>query len=139
VKSIACELPSRTKQPISRLYAPDIVAELVRLGIVTSISPQTVWRWLEEDALKPWKHRMWILPRDPMFEAKSGPVLDLYERRFGGHLLADDDFVLSSDEKTSIHVSARFKLTHFRQVGIAHPAVGILERWLVTSFLGYGS
>ena len=28
-KAIACELPRRTKQPVSRLYVPDIRAELM--------------------------------------------------------------------------------------------------------------
>jgi hypothetical protein len=64
-KAIACELPRRTKQPVSRLYVPDIRAELMERGIVESISAGTIWRWLEEDALRPRRHRMWIFPRDP--------------------------------------------------------------------------
>ena len=37
-KAIACELPRRTKQPVSRLYVPDIRAELMELhgGFATS-------------------------------------------------------------------------------------------------------
>jgi hypothetical protein len=84
-KSIACALPQQTRQPVSRLHAPDIVAELIDRGIVAKISAATIWRWLEEDALKPWKHRMWIYPRDPRFAEKASPVLDLYERKFDGH------------------------------------------------------
>jgi L-asparaginase len=30
------------------------------------------------NALKPWRSRSWIFPRDPAFEAKVGPILDLY-------------------------------------------------------------
>ena len=106
-KAIACELPRRTKQPVSRLYVPDIRAELMERGIVESISAGTIWRWLEEDALRPWRHRTWIFPRDPQFGSKAATVLDLYGRRFEGHCLKPDEFVLSSDEKTSIQARVR--------------------------------
>jgi DDE superfamily endonuclease len=106
-KAIACELARHTGQAVSRLYVPDIWAELIHRGIVETIALQTIWRWLHEDALKPWKHRMWIFPRDPQFAAKAGPPLDLYERRFAGCPLEADEFVLSSDEKTSIQARIR--------------------------------
>ncbi len=38
-----------------------------------------IWRWLSEDAIRPWPHRSWIFPRDPHFDEKAGRVLDLYE------------------------------------------------------------
>ena len=53
---------------------------------VASISGATIWRWLNEDAIKPWTHRSWIFPRDPDFEAKAGRVLDLYARQFEGRI-----------------------------------------------------
>jgi len=40
----------------------------------------TIWRWLTEDAIRPWTHRSRIFPRDPDFEAKASRVLDLYAR-----------------------------------------------------------
>jgi hypothetical protein len=43
-----------------------------------------LWRWLSSDALRPWKHRSWIFPRDPDFASKAGPILDLYQRVWGG-------------------------------------------------------
>jgi hypothetical protein len=51
-------------------------------GIVCSISGTTVWRWLAEDAIRPWAWRSWLFPRDPDFRAKAGRVLDLYARRW---------------------------------------------------------
>ena len=110
-KAIACGLPRRTKQPVSRLHAPDIRAELIERGIVESISAGTIWRWLEEDALKPWKHRTWIYPRDPDFGVKAAPALDLYQSRFDGVRLEAEEFVLSSDEKTSIQARVRCHVT----------------------------
>jgi transposase len=106
-KAIACELPRRTNQPVSRLSVPDIQAELIESGMVEKISVKTIWRWLKEDALKPWKYAMWIYPRDPQFGAKAGPALDLYGRTFEGRPLESDEFVVCSDEKTSIQARIR--------------------------------
>jgi hypothetical protein len=107
VKSLACELPSRLGVPLSRLYVPDICAAAKERGIVAEISGATVWRWLTEDAIKPWRHRSWIFPRDPAFELKAARVLDLYAREWDGKPLGKRDFVLSSDEKTSIQARVR--------------------------------
>jgi hypothetical protein len=75
--------------------------------LVATISDSTVWRWLHADAIRPWQHRCWIFPRDPLFAVKAGRILDLYQRRWQGKLLRDDEFVLSTDEKTSIQARAR--------------------------------
>lgn len=107
VKSLACELPSRLGAPLSRLYVPDIRSEVIGQGIVGEISGTTIWRWLSQDAIKPWRHRSWIFPRDPDFEAKAGRVLDLYAREWGGKRLSRRDFVISCDEKTSIQARVR--------------------------------
>jgi hypothetical protein len=107
VKALACELPSRLGVPLSRLHVPDIAAEVAARGIVAEISGTTIWRWLSEDAIRPWKQRSWIFPRDPDFEAKAGRVLDLYARTWEGKKLGPRDFVLSADEKTSIQARIR--------------------------------
>ncbi|HVD01420.1 MAG TPA: IS630 family transposase [Candidatus Dormibacteraeota bacterium] len=107
VKAIACELPSRLGLPFSRLHVPDIQSEVLTRGLVASISGSTIWRWLDEDAIKPWTHRSWIFPRDPDFEAKAGRVLDLYAREYEGAELKPDEFVISADEKTSIQARIR--------------------------------
>jgi hypothetical protein len=75
--------------------------------LVAKISDSTVWRWLSEDAIKPWQYRCWIFLRDPDFAAKASRILDLYERVFEGQRLKDDEFVLSADEKTSIQARVR--------------------------------
>jgi len=107
VKAIACELPARLGLPLSRLHVPDIRAEVIRRGLVASLSDTTIWRWLSEDAIKPWTHRSWIFPRDPDFGPKAGRVLDLYAGVWDGHPLKDDEFVISADEKTSIQARIR--------------------------------
>lgn len=107
VKALACELPSRTGVPLSRWSAADLAAEVVASGLVASVSGSTVWRWLNEDAIRPWYHRSWIFPRDPDFAVKAGRVLDLYHRLWEGEPLGGKDFVLCADEKTSIQARRR--------------------------------
>lgn len=80
-------------------------------GIVASVSGTTVWRWLTEDAIKPWQHRSWIFPRDPEFGRKAGRVLDLYHRMWKGRALGSNDYVISADEKTSIQARHRIHPT----------------------------
>jgi hypothetical protein len=80
-------------------------------GLAASISDKTIWRWLHEDAIRPWQHRCWIFPRDPEFATKAGRILDLYGHTGEGQTLTDDDFVLSTDEKTSIQARARIHPT----------------------------
>src|SRR4030065_1763271 len=71
VKAIACELPASLGIPLSRMSVTDVAAEARRTGLVARISDSTVWRWLSEDAIKPWQHRWWVFPRDPFFAAKA--------------------------------------------------------------------
>ena len=107
VKALACELPATLGVPLSRLSTADIAREVRRAGIVATISDKTVWRWLHADAIRPWQHRTWIFPRDPAFAFKAGRILDLYARQWQGRPLDADDFVLSTDEKTSIQARVR--------------------------------
>ena len=107
VKALACELPATLGVPLSRLSTADVVREAQRHGIVATVSDKTVWRWLHEDAIRPWQHRTWIFPRDPEFAAKAGRILDLYARCWDGQPLTADDFVISADEKTSIQARRR--------------------------------
>lgn len=89
------------------MHIPDIVTEVVSRGIAADISGTTIWRWLSDDAIRPWRFRSWIFPRDADFEAKAGRVLDLYARTWEGSDLGEDDFVISADEKTSIQARQR--------------------------------
>jgi hypothetical protein len=111
IKALACELPSRCGVPLSRWSAEELAAEVIGSGLVASISGSTVWRWLNEDAIRPWYRRSWIFPRDPAFEAKAGRVLDLYHGVWEGAPLGANDFVLSADEKTSIQARRRLHPT----------------------------
>lgn len=107
IKALACELPARRGLPLARWSVAELRQEAVASGIVAKISGTTLWRWLSQDALRPWRHRTWIFPRDPHFARKAGRVLDLYQRRWGGAALGPRDYVLCTDEKTSIQARRR--------------------------------
>ncbi len=74
---------------------------------VTAASASTVWRWLHEDAIKPWQTRSWIFPRDPAFAEKAGRALDLYARVFEGKRLRPDEYVICADEKSQLQALGR--------------------------------
>lgn len=111
MKAIACQLPSERGVPLSRFSSAEIAREAVARGIVERVSGTTVWRWLAEDAIRPWNYRSWIFPRDRDFRAKAARVLDLYAGRFEGKLLHPGEFVLCADEKPSIQARARLHQT----------------------------
>ena len=119
VKALACELPATLGLPLSRLSVSDVAQQARQLGLVATISDSTVWRWLNADAIRPWQHRCWIFPRDAQFAVKAGRILDLYQRLWKGKLLRDDEFVLSTDEKTSIQARARQHPTLPPQPGVS--------------------
>lgn len=107
IKALACARPAELGLPLARLSVAEIARLAVAREIVETISATTVWRWLSEDALKPWTYRSWLFPRDPDFERKAGPILDLYAGRWQGVPLRPDEHVICADEKTSIQARAR--------------------------------
>lgn len=118
IKAIACELPAARGVPLSRWSVSDVSDVARQSGLVASISDSTVWRWLHEDAIRPWRYRSWIFPRDPEFAVKAGRILDLYEGIWKGQPLREDEFVLSTDEKTSIQARDLIHPTLPTQPGI---------------------
>ncbi len=107
IKALACELPSRRGLPLARWSLSELRREAMAHGLVAQISGTTLWRWLSQDALRPWRHRCWIFPRDPAFAIKAGRILDLYQRRWQDKALGPRDYVLCADEKTSIQARRR--------------------------------
>ena len=108
---MACELPHQHGLPLSRYSGQDLVREVARRGWVASISGRTLWRWLDEDAIRPWQHRSWIFPRDPDFQVKAERVLDLYQGRWDHQALGASDYIISADEKTGIQARIRLHPT----------------------------
>ncbi len=107
VKALACTRPADVDVPLERWSAAELAAHAAREGIVEEVSASTVTRWLDADAIRPWRHRSWIFPRDPAFVAKASRVLDLYARRWDGEPLGPDDYVISADEKSQLQALHR--------------------------------
>ena len=107
VKAMACQLPAETGLPLSRWSCPDLAGEVVDRGIIAAISASTIRRILAADALKHWQYQSWIFIRDPNFAVRATRVLDLYARTYDGVPLGADEYVISSDEKTSIQARCR--------------------------------
>ena len=106
VKAIACELPRTHELPLSRFSRVELHRLVIERG-VTDASASTIWRWLHEDAIRPWQTRSWIFPRDPNFAEKAGRALDLYARTFEGKRLRPDEYVISADEKSQLQALGR--------------------------------
>jgi hypothetical protein len=107
VKRIACERPMDAGLPLARWSLTDLHREVLARGLVATISGTTLWRWLDADAIRPWRYRSGVFPRDPQFAERAGPVLDLYARHWANRPLGPRDYVISADEKTSIQARHR--------------------------------
>jgi len=106
VKALACELPATQGLPLSRYSRSELHRLVLERGL-SEASATTIWRWLHDDALKPWQQRSWLFVRDPAFAEKAGRVLDLYQRRFEGRRLRPDEYVVCADEKSQLQALGR--------------------------------
>jgi hypothetical protein len=115
VVKIACEQPDMVGRSLSQWDSAELARQLVRHGVVESISPQTVQRILAHHKLKPWRHHLWLsptVPRDEVFAAQVQAITTLYTRP-----LEVWEMVLCVDEKTSIQPRPRKAPTLAAQPG----------------------
>ena len=106
VQALACEIIFETQQPLSRQSLADLTRRAVA-ALHKPISRSTVWRMLHKAHLKPWRYEYWIFPRDPEFASKAEVILDLYAGFWQEKPLGPSDYIISSDEKTSIQARIR--------------------------------
>lgn len=102
---LACERPDKLGRSLSHWDCRELARQLVRDGVVESISPDTVGRILHNHQLKPWRHHLWLspqVPRDAQFAAHVLEISDLYTRTLAPH-----EVVLCVDEKTSLQPRPR--------------------------------
>lgn len=116
VVATACERPADRDVPLRRYSLSELTTEVAHQlqtehAELVVPSRSAIWRLLIHDALRPWRYRSWIFPRDPHFLERAGPVLDLYACQWQGRPLWADEYVLSADEKTSIQVRRRLHST----------------------------
>jgi len=100
ILAVACEPPEMSGLPITHWTSHELTDEVIRRGIVESISPSQVYRYLREAALQPHKSRYWLntTETDPArFEAQVQSVCDTYlaaperERTEGTHTVCVDE------------------------------------------------
>jgi len=104
--ALACSLPREQGVPLGRWSCAEIARRLLALGVVVHIAGSTVWRWLSQEGLKPWRYHAWQHLLDPQaFLALARPVLRLYAQ--ARELLRQGVWVVCVDEKTSIQARAR--------------------------------
>ena len=98
--AVACEPPEKSGRPITHWTAQELTEEVVRRGIVASISPSQVSRYLREATLQPHKRRSWLntTERDPArFQEQVKTVCDTYlaapqrERTHQTHTVSVDE------------------------------------------------
>jgi transposase len=100
ILAVACEPPEKSGRPITHWTAHELTDEVVQRGIVTSISPSQVSRYLREAALQPHKSRYWLntTETDPArFAEQVKAVCETYlaapqrERVEGTHTVCVDE------------------------------------------------
>jgi len=99
IVALACEPPKASGLPINRWDSKALAAELVKRGVVPSISRATVSRLLREAKIKPHLSRYWLnaCPKDEAaFDAQVRAVCALYKQaeslhRQGIHLVCVDE------------------------------------------------
>ncbi len=102
---MAGERPEERGRSLSLGDCRERARQLIREGVVTRSSPDTVRRLLEHHHLKPWRHPLWLspeVPRDEAFAASVREICDLYTRP-----LRADERGLGGDEKTSLQPRPR--------------------------------
>jgi len=105
IVALATQPPRQKAVPITHWSSSDLADAAIEKGIVDSISKATVWRLLDQAAIKPHRWHYWLNSPDPDFEAKMLDVLQLYLEAF--QLQKRGEIVLCVDEKTSIQALQR--------------------------------
>jgi transposase len=109
ILAVACEPPERSGRPITHWTAKELADEVIKRGIVPSISATQVGRYLREAALQPHKKRYWLNTRekDPaVFQERVEAVCDTYQE---APALARDQgtHTISTDEMTGLQALER--------------------------------
>jgi transposase len=119
--ALACEKPSASGLPVSHWTPAEVAREANRRGIVESISPRHVDRFLKEAALRPHKSRYWLTSPDQNqnpepYTQDVQAICETYQQ--APQLEQQGTHVVSSDEKTSIQALERKHPTLGPQPGL---------------------
>jgi transposase len=113
ILAVACEPPEKSGRPITHWTVAELTEEVIQRGIVDSISPSQVGRYLREAKLQPHRSRYWLntTENDPVvFQAQVEIVCACYldARELYFH---HDTHTLCVDEMTGIQALERMAAT----------------------------
>jgi transposase len=100
VVALATCPPEDAQRPVNRWTIADLTEE-VHQQRISMMSASSVWRLLDQAALKPHKWVYWLNSPDPDFESKMLHIVDLYLHP------PTDGLLFSLDEKTGIQALER--------------------------------
>lgn len=104
--ALACESPEDSGRPISHWTPRELADETIKRGIVKTISPRHLGRFLNQVDLKPHRSRYWLNRQpDEAANEKTADITDLYLR--APALLEAGERVISTDEMTGIQALER--------------------------------
>jgi transposase len=113
ILAVACEPPEKSGRPITHWTAHELADEVVKRGIVDSISTTQVGRYLREAAMQPHKSRYWLntTEKDPVrFQGQVEAVCDTY-REAPVLERTRDTHTVCVDEMTGIQALERIAAT----------------------------
>lgn len=105
IVALSTQPPRQQGHPITHWSMTDLSRAVVQKGIVDSICSATIWRLLDQTAIKPHRWHYWLNSPDPDFDIKMQDVVGLYLKALAMYL--EGEIVLSVDEKTSIQALQR--------------------------------
>jgi transposase len=113
ILAVACESPELSDRPITHWTGPELADEVVKRGIVESISASQINRYLREAALQPHRSRYWLntTEKDPaVFQAQVETVCACYHDAPGLYFY-HDTHTICVDEMTGIQALQRIAAT----------------------------
>lgn len=105
IVALATQRPREQGHPITHWSMAELHRAVVRKDIVDSICPTTIWRLLDQMAIKPHRWHYWLNSPDPDFYPKMQDIVELYLNALD--MYQRGEILLSVDEKTSIQALRR--------------------------------
>ena len=112
---VACELPEESGRPVTHWTPRELADEVIGRGIVDTISPRHVDRFLKAGDLRPHKSQYWLTSKDKLdnpeqYEADVRNICETYAQAQRLHE-EQGAHVISTDEKTGIQALERLHPT----------------------------
>jgi len=111
--ALATQPPKQEGHPLTHWSISDLTRAVLQNEIARSIAPSTIWRLLDQAAIKPHRWHYWLNSPDPDFYPKMYDILELYLNALT--MYERGEILLSVDEKTSIQALKR-KYPHKRMI-----------------------